>query len=164
MKAVKKLEIKNKLGLHARAAAMLVQTVNRFSAEVKISKDGQVVDGRSIMGLLTLGAAKESKIQVRVLGGGADVVSVNPYIKPAKGKKEGRLWLDVVVKNTASEPKAYSIFGQARTNSGGWLGGMSEVPEKGKLVPGKEAIAKVRTSYEAAQVPKEIRVEILPAQ
>ena len=65
---VKKLEIKNKLGLHARAAAMLVQTVNRYSAKVKISKDGQVVDGRSIMGLLTLGAAKESKIQVETKG------------------------------------------------------------------------------------------------
>lgn len=69
---VKKLEIKNKLGLHARAAAMLVQTVNRFSAEVKISKDGQVVDGRSIMGLLTLGAAKESKIQVEAKGKDAE--------------------------------------------------------------------------------------------
>ena len=69
---VKKLEIKNKLGMHARAAAMLVQTVNRFSAEVKISKDGQVVDGRSIMGLLTLGAAKESKIQVEAKGKDAE--------------------------------------------------------------------------------------------
>ena len=72
MKVVKKLEIKNKLGMHARAAAMLVQTVNRFSAEVKISKDGQVVDGRSIMGLLTLGAAKESKIQVEAKGKDAE--------------------------------------------------------------------------------------------
>ncbi len=63
-KVVKKLEIKNKLGLHARAAALLVQMVNRFSAEVRISKDGQVVDGRSIMGVLTLAAAKGSKIRV----------------------------------------------------------------------------------------------------
>jgi phosphocarrier protein len=72
MNVVKKLEIKNKLGLHARAAAMLVQTVNRFSAEVKVSKEGQVVDGRSIMGLLTLGAAKESKIQVEAKGKDAE--------------------------------------------------------------------------------------------
>jgi phosphocarrier protein HPr len=75
MKAVKKLEIKNKLGLHARAAALLVQTVNRYTAEVKISKDGQVVDGRSIMGLLTLGAAKESKIQVEARGEDAEEVA-----------------------------------------------------------------------------------------
>ncbi len=68
VKVVKKLEIRNKLGLHARAAALLVQTVNRFSAEVKISKDGQVVDGRSIMGVLTLAATKGSKIHVEAKG------------------------------------------------------------------------------------------------
>jgi phosphocarrier protein len=67
-KISKKLEIQNKLGLHARAAALLVQTVNRFSANVKISKDGQTVDGRSIMGLLTLAAARGSKIQVEAEG------------------------------------------------------------------------------------------------
>lgn len=106
----------------------------------------------------------QSKIQVKVLAGNGDVVSVKPYIKPAEGKKKGRLWLDVVVKNTASEPKAYSVFGQAKTESGGWLGGMSEVPKDGKLVPGKESTAKIRTSYEGEHVPKEIRVEILPAQ
>ena len=71
-KVVKKLEIKNKLGLHARAAALLVQMVNRFSAEVRISKDGQVVDGRSIMGVLTLAAAKGSKIRVEAKGKDAE--------------------------------------------------------------------------------------------
>jgi len=72
MKVVKRLEIKNKLGLHARAAALLVQTVNRFASDVKISKDGQVVDGRSIMGVLTLAATKGSKIQVEARGTDAD--------------------------------------------------------------------------------------------
>ena len=72
VKVVKKLEIRNKLGLHARAAALLVQTVNRFSAEVKISKDGQVVDGRSIMGVLTLAATKGSKIHVEAKGEDAE--------------------------------------------------------------------------------------------
>lgn len=71
-KLVKKLEIKNKLGLHARAAALLVQTVNRFSAEVKITKDGQVVDGRSILGVLTLAATRGSKIHVEVDGEDAE--------------------------------------------------------------------------------------------
>ena len=71
---------------------------------------------------------------------------------------------DVVVKNTASKPQAYSVFGQAKTETGGWLGGMTEVPKDGKLEPGKETTAKIRTSYEGEQVPKEIRVEILPAQ
>lgn len=71
---IKKLEIKNKLGLHARAAALLVQTVNRFAAEVRIAKDGHVVDGRSIMGVLTLAAAKGSKIQVEAKGKDAEEV------------------------------------------------------------------------------------------
>lgn len=64
----KKLEIKNRLGMHARASALLVQTVNQFSSEVKISKDDNVVNGRSIMGVLTLGAAKGSKIRVETRG------------------------------------------------------------------------------------------------
>ncbi len=67
-KIVKKIEIKNKLGLHARAAALLVQTVNRFSAQVTFSKDGQITDGRSIMGVLTLAAPQGSKIQVEACG------------------------------------------------------------------------------------------------
>ncbi len=68
VKVTKRLEIKNRLGLHARAAALLVQMVNRFSADVKISKDGQVVDGRSIIGVLSLGAAKGSKVRVEASG------------------------------------------------------------------------------------------------
>ncbi len=71
MKISKRLEIKNRLGLHARAAALLVQTVSRFSSEVKITKDGQVVDGRSIIGLLTLGAAKGSRVRVEARGNDA---------------------------------------------------------------------------------------------
>ena len=71
-KLVKKLEIKNKLGLHARAAVLLVQTINRFSAEVKITKDGQVVDGRSILGVLTLAATRGSKIRVEADGEDAE--------------------------------------------------------------------------------------------
>ena len=67
-KVVKKFEIKNKLGLHARAAALLVQTVNRFSAQVTLTKDGQSADGRSIMGVLTLAATQGSKLHVEATG------------------------------------------------------------------------------------------------
>ena len=71
-KVVKKLEIVNKLGLHARASALLVQTVNKFTAQVNISKDGQTTDGRSIMGVLTLAATQGSKIQVEANGDDAE--------------------------------------------------------------------------------------------
>ena len=73
-KVVKKLEIKNKLGLHARAAALLVQTVNRFSAHVTLSADGQSADGRSILGVLTLGCPQGSTIEVEAQGEDADRV------------------------------------------------------------------------------------------
>ena len=71
-KIVKKIEIKNKLGVHARAAALLVQTVNKFSAHVTFSKDGQIADGRSIMGVLTLAATQGSKIEVEASGADAE--------------------------------------------------------------------------------------------
>jgi phosphocarrier protein len=72
VKVVKKMEIKNKLGVHARAAALLVQTVNRFSAQVTISKDGQTAEGRSIMGVLMLAATQGSTIEVEAAGQDAD--------------------------------------------------------------------------------------------
>ena len=60
--------IKNRLGLHARAAALLVKTANRFASEVTLEKDGLEVNGKSIMGILMLAASKGSKITLRVEG------------------------------------------------------------------------------------------------
>ncbi len=69
MKRLKKrIEITNRLGMHARASALLVQTVNQFSSDVKISKGDNVVNARSIMGVLTLGAAKGSEVRVEIRG------------------------------------------------------------------------------------------------
>ena len=62
------LEIQNRLGLHARAAVLLVQTATKFDAEVMISKDGQTVSGRSIMGVMTLAATQGSTIEVITSG------------------------------------------------------------------------------------------------
>lgn len=71
-RVVKKLEIKNKLGLHARAAALLVQTVNKFSAQINFSADGQSTDGRSILGVMSLGVPQGSKIQIEANGDDAE--------------------------------------------------------------------------------------------
>lgn len=71
-KISKKLEIQNKHGLHARAAALFVQTVNKFSSQVTVTNNGQSTDGRSIMGMLTLGAIQGCKIQVEVIGDDAE--------------------------------------------------------------------------------------------
>jgi phosphocarrier protein len=68
----KTFTIVNTLGLHARAAAQLVQTANRFQAEVQIVKDGASVNGKSIMGVLTLAAARGSEITVSCEGADAE--------------------------------------------------------------------------------------------
>jgi phosphocarrier protein HPr len=67
------LEIVNKLGLHARAAVLLVQASARFDAQVTVSKDGQAVDGRSIMGVMMLAAEQGSRIDVETTGPDARV-------------------------------------------------------------------------------------------
>ncbi len=58
------LEICNRLGLHARAAAKLVHTAGRFGCEVTLIKEGEAVDAKSILGLMALGAAQGSKISI----------------------------------------------------------------------------------------------------
>lgn len=68
MELRKKLAIRNRLGLHARAAAQLVQTASRFAATITVTKDDQVVDGKSILGILMLAAAQGSVIEVAAEG------------------------------------------------------------------------------------------------
>jgi phosphocarrier protein len=62
------LPIINRRGLHARASAKFVQTVERFDATVTVTRSGETVGGRSIMGLLTLGAAQGTSIAVTAVG------------------------------------------------------------------------------------------------
>ena len=66
------LIIVNKKGLHARASAKFVQMVERFDAEVTVTRCGETVGGRSIMGLLTLGAAQGTTITVTAEGDDAE--------------------------------------------------------------------------------------------
>jgi len=60
--------IKNKLGLHARPAALLVQSAAKFKSRIKIWKDDQEVDGKSIMGLMTLAASSGSNLRIVIEG------------------------------------------------------------------------------------------------
>ncbi|HEU4522834.1 MAG TPA: HPr family phosphocarrier protein [Thermoanaerobaculia bacterium] len=62
------IEIKNKLGLHARAAAKLVHTAARFKSDIKISKGDEEVDGKSILGILLLAAGRGSVINIKADG------------------------------------------------------------------------------------------------
>jgi phosphocarrier protein len=62
------IEIKNKLGLHARAAAKLVHTAARFRSDIKIRKGDEEVDGKSILGILLLAAARGTTITIKANG------------------------------------------------------------------------------------------------
>jgi phosphocarrier protein HPr len=60
--------VRNKMGVHARPAALIVQTANRFPCDVTLVKDGQPVNGKSIMGVLMLAAPMGTSVTVRAEG------------------------------------------------------------------------------------------------
>ena len=64
----KDLRVTNKLGIHARPAAMFVKTANRFNCDIFVEKDGEKVNGKSIMGLMMLAAGPGSKLTVHAQG------------------------------------------------------------------------------------------------
>ncbi|MBU4342931.1 MAG: HPr family phosphocarrier protein [Candidatus Omnitrophica bacterium] len=64
----KKLIVKNKQGLHARPAALFVQIANKYESDVIVRKGNEEVNGKSIMGLMTLAAEKDSKITLKING------------------------------------------------------------------------------------------------
>jgi phosphocarrier protein HPr len=64
--------IRNKLGLHARAAVKFVNMANRFGSDVRIVKDGNEIDGKSILGILTLAATQGSDLTLKIDGADED--------------------------------------------------------------------------------------------
>jgi phosphocarrier protein len=64
----KSLVVKNKLGLHARPAALFVQIANKYEADISVKKGKQLVNGKSIMGIMMLAAARGSKIHIEARG------------------------------------------------------------------------------------------------
>ena len=69
---VEKIKIINKLGLHARPAALLVQEASKFSSVIELEYDGTKVNGKSIMGVMMLAAACGSELTVIADGADAD--------------------------------------------------------------------------------------------
>lgn len=74
MSVRRSVEIINKRGLHARASAKFVKMAAAYDAEVTVSKDGQTVDARSIMGLMMLAAGPGSEIEIEAEGEQAEQV------------------------------------------------------------------------------------------
>jgi phosphocarrier protein HPr len=74
--ASKKLTVRNKQGLHARPAAMFVQVANKYEANITVSRDDEKVNGKSIMGILMLGAEQGSEIILEAEGKDAEAALV----------------------------------------------------------------------------------------
>lgn len=68
----RELTVQNKLGIHARPAAMFVKTANKYECDIFVEKDGERVNGKSIMGLMMLAAGPGSKIVIYVEGSDGD--------------------------------------------------------------------------------------------
>jgi len=68
----KQLIVKNKSGLHARPAALFVQVANKFESRITVKRDEEEVNGKSIMGILMLGAEKDSVIMIEADGEDAE--------------------------------------------------------------------------------------------
>ncbi len=81
-------EIVNELGLHARAAAKLVELAGRFRSTVKLEKDGQTADAKSIMGVLLLCGYKGAKLKVTAAGDDAEaaVAAIGALIRERFGE------------------------------------------------------------------------------
>lgn len=67
-KVEKEITIVNRLGLHARPSAMFVRVASRFRCEIWVAKEGEEINGKSIMGLMMLAAGQGSKLNVRAEG------------------------------------------------------------------------------------------------
>ncbi|WP_432665897.1 HPr family phosphocarrier protein [Wukongibacter baidiensis] len=61
-------EVKNEMGLHARAAALFVQTTNKFASDIFVEKDNERVNAKSIMGIMALGISRDSNITIIING------------------------------------------------------------------------------------------------
>ena len=86
----KDLLIENRLGLHARAAAQIVKTASGYSAKILLCKDGIEVDGKSIMGIMMMAAAKGSTVLVTAEGVDEDqaLAGMEKLFKDKFGEKE----------------------------------------------------------------------------
>lgn len=80
----------NKLGLHARAAAKFVTLASSFKSDIQLSRDGRVVNGKSIMGVMMLAAAKDTQLTLHISGDDEDDAfkQLNELIENKFGENE----------------------------------------------------------------------------
>lgn len=87
----RRCRIVNRLGLHARAAAKLVQAANKFAAEINLVKDGSPANAKSIMGVLMLAAAQGSELTLQASGpdAAAAIAAIEALIVDGFGEDKG---------------------------------------------------------------------------
>jgi len=83
--------IRNRLGLHARAAAKFVHTATRFTSQIRISRDGRTMDGKSIMGILLLAAAAGSSVTITA-DGSDESAAIDALCQLVEGGFGEELW------------------------------------------------------------------------
>jgi phosphocarrier protein len=87
----KECVIRNRLGLHARAAAKFVHTATRFTSQIRVSRDGRTMDGKSIMGILLLAAAAGTTVVITA-DGVDEVDAVDALCRLIEGGFGEELW------------------------------------------------------------------------
>lgn len=87
----KECVIRNRLGLHARAAAKFVHTATRFTSQIRVSRDGRTMDGKSIMGILLLAAAAGTTVVISA-DGVDEVDAVEALCRLVEGGFGEELW------------------------------------------------------------------------
>ncbi|MBL7070764.1 MAG: HPr family phosphocarrier protein [Candidatus Omnitrophica bacterium] len=91
----KKVVINNRMGLHARPAAMFVQIANKFDCDIMIKRGNQKVNGKSIMGILTLAANKGAKVLLRAEGPDSEV-AIAKLEKLLSGELDDVLFKEII--------------------------------------------------------------------
>lgn len=114
----KKIVIKNKLGLHARPAAMFVQIANKFDCDILVKRGNQKVNGKSIMGILTLAANKGSKILLKAEGPDSQS-AITELERLLSGELDDTLFKEVIPKtkkNVSRKGGLISVEGKEENN------------------------------------------------
>jgi len=102
---------------------------------------------------------EDTTVEVTIYGD-VELTKVKPQVKIEKGKKKGRLSVEVELKNTGVKPDRYYVFASGIYKEGISAGGNVNIPEEGFLEPGETAGRKIKTEYKGKGLPSTITLEI----
>ena len=112
----RKIVIKNKLGLHARPAAMFVQIANKFDCDIRVKRGSREINGKSIMGILTLAANKGAKILIRAEGPDSQT-AITELKKLLSGELDDILFKEVMPKTKRNAARKGGLISADETSN-----------------------------------------------